>query len=113
MCTGTRSTRRSRTGRATCGCPRWRGSRAPLAHRGSAPQIGNRCLLRRVPMPAVHTSAAPAGPARKPRDDEIDVYGLTHTGKVRNENQDHFLICALKKQMAVYQTSLPQTDHLL
>jgi len=64
-------------------------------------------------MPAVHTTAAPAGPARKPRDDEIDVYGLTHTGKVRNENQDHFLICALKKQMAVYQTSLPQTDHLL
>ena len=64
-------------------------------------------------MPAAPTTAAPAGPQRKPRDDEIDVYGLTHAGKVRKENQDHFLICALKKQMEVYQTSLPQTDHLL
>ncbi len=59
------------------------------------------------------TAAPPAGPKRKPRDDEIDVHGLTHTGKVRKENQDHFLICALKKQMVIYETSLPQTEHLL
>jgi len=64
-------------------------------------------------MPSARATAAPAGPQRKPRDDEIDVYGLTHAGKVRKDNQDHFLVCALKKQMAVYQTSLPQTDHLL
>src|SRR3954471_3694671 len=59
------------------------------------------------------TTPTLTGPHRKPYDDEIDVYGLTHTGKVRKENQDHFLICALKKQMAVYQTSLPETDPLL
>jgi serine/threonine protein phosphatase PrpC len=59
------------------------------------------------------TAAPPAGPNRKPRDDEIDVHGLTHTGKVRKENQDHFLICALKKQMVIYGTSLPETEHLL
>jgi protein phosphatase len=59
------------------------------------------------------TAAPPAGPNRKPRDDEIDVFGLTHTGKVRKENQDHFLICALKKQMVIHGTSLPQTEHLL
>ncbi|MEO7138295.1 MAG: hypothetical protein ABI037_11315, partial [Gemmatimonadales bacterium] len=58
-------------------------------------------------------TTAPATPNRKPRDDEIDVFGLTHTGKVRKENQDHFLICALKKQMVVHETSLPQTDHLM
>jgi protein phosphatase len=58
-------------------------------------------------------SAVSGQPERKPRDDEIDVYGLTHVGKVRKENQDHFLICALKKQMSVYQTSLPHTDHLM
>ena len=29
---------------------------------------------------------------RKPRDDEIDAYGLTHLGHVRKENQDHFLL---------------------
>jgi serine/threonine protein phosphatase PrpC len=64
-------------------------------------------------MTAGHTVASATNPDRKPRDDEIDVYGVTHPGKVRKENQDHFLICALKKQMVVHQTSLPQTDHLL
>ncbi len=59
------------------------------------------------------TAAPPTGPNRKPRDDEIDVYGLTHVGKVRKENQDHFLVCSLKKQMLVHETSLPQTEHLL
>ena len=62
---------------------------------------------------ARRTAAPAAGPNRKPRDDEIDVYGLTHTGKVRRENQDHFLISSLKKQMVVHETSLPNTDHLM
>jgi serine/threonine protein phosphatase PrpC len=52
-------------------------------------------------------------PDRKPRDDEIDVYGLTHPGKLRTENQDHFLICALRKQMVVNLTSLPDAEQLL
>ncbi|HEY8198023.1 MAG TPA: protein phosphatase 2C domain-containing protein, partial [Gemmatimonadales bacterium] len=56
---------------------------------------------------------APVSLDRKPLDEEIDVYGLTPPGKVRTENQDHFLICALKKQMVVHQTSLPQTDQLM
>ena len=58
-------------------------------------------------------TTAPTTPNRKPRDDEIDVYGLTHTGKVRKDNQDHFLICSVKKQMVVHETSLPQTDQLM
>jgi serine/threonine protein phosphatase PrpC len=37
------------------------------------------------------TSAPHNSVERKPRDEEIDVYGLTHPGKVRAENQDHFL----------------------
>jgi serine/threonine protein phosphatase PrpC len=60
--------------------------------------------------------AAPPGasaPQRKPLDSEIDVYGLTHPGKVRQENQDHFLICSLRKQMVVHSTSLPDPDPLL
>ena len=64
-------------------------------------------------MTAAQTTTAPAVPERKPRDDEIDVHGLTHPGKVRSDNQDHFLICALKKQVVVHQTSLPQTEQLL
>ncbi|MFL5493827.1 MAG: PP2C family protein-serine/threonine phosphatase [Gemmatimonadales bacterium] len=64
-------------------------------------------------MPAHQTTAPPSPPDRKPRDDEMDVFGLTHPGKVRTENQDHFLICALRQQVAVQQTSLPQADHLI
>src|SRR5438445_1041161 len=56
------------------------------------------------------TSAVSAG--RKPRDDEIDVFGLTHPGKVRHENQDHFLISSLHKQIQVRLTSLPTSELL-
>jgi len=62
---------------------------------------------------AAQTTAAPVAGDRKPRDEEIDVYGITHPGKIRTENQDHFLICALKKQMVVHLTSLPETDDLM
>jgi protein phosphatase len=63
-------------------------------------------------MTAAH-SAPPAVPNRKPRDDEMDVCGLTHPGRVRSENQDHFIICALRKQMVVQQTSIPAPDNLM
>ena len=59
-----------------------------------------------------HQTAPPSARERKPFDDEIDVHGLTHTGKVRPDNQDHFLICALRKQMVVHHTSLPDPERL-
>jgi protein phosphatase len=49
---------------------------------------------------------------RRPEDDEVDVYGLTHKGKVRTNNEDHFLICALQKRVEVYHTSLPDPSIL-
>ncbi len=49
---------------------------------------------------------------RKPTDDQIDFHGVTHTGKVRDENQDHFLLSSLHKRMEVHQTSLPDTGGL-
>jgi protein phosphatase len=64
-------------------------------------------------MPATDTTDASTVDNPKPRDDEIDVYGLTHPGKVRADNQDHFLICALKKQMVVQLTSLPDVNRLM
>jgi serine/threonine protein phosphatase PrpC len=64
-------------------------------------------------MTTTEAVTAPATLDRKPRDEEIDVYGLTHPGKVRADNQDHFLICALKKQVVVSLTSLPDTDRLI
>ena len=50
--------------------------------------------------------------SRRPRDSELDVYGLTHPGLVRANNEDHFLICALKKKVEVYHTSLPDPSVL-
>lgn len=38
---------------------------------------------------------------------ELEVYGLTHPGKVRPNNEDHFLVCSLRRQIEVYHTSLP------
>lgn len=50
---------------------------------------------------------------RKPRDEEVDVYGLTHPGLVRAENQDHFVVCSLHKEIVVHTTSLPDPDVLV
>jgi protein phosphatase len=52
----------------------------------------------------------PDSSPRKPDDDEIDVYGLTHPGKVRTTNEDHFLVCNLRKQIDVHLTSLPRDE---
>lgn len=45
-------------------------------------------------------------PARKPRDDEIDVFGLTHQGKVRKSNEDQFLLASLHRRLEILSTSL-------
>jgi serine/threonine protein phosphatase PrpC len=55
---------------------------------------------------------SPPLPDRKPRDEEMDIYGLTHPGKVRSENQDQFLVCSLRKEAVVHLTSLAETDNL-
>ena len=55
---------------------------------------------------AVGATIAP----RKPRDSELDVYGLTHVGNLRQTNQDHFLISSLRRDVVVHQTSLPPSE---
>lgn len=50
--------------------------------------------------------------ARRPRDDEIDSYGLTHAGKMRRDNQDHFLIGRLRGRLEIRVSSLPDADRL-
>jgi protein phosphatase len=55
-------------------------------------------------------ATTPTPPLRKPLDDEIDVWGLTHTGRVRPVNEDHFLIASLHKKLDIRLTSIP-TDH--
>ena len=49
-------------------------------------------------------------PQRKPDDDELDLYGLSHPGKVRPDNQDHFLLAALHKKLTVFHSSLSEAE---
>jgi protein phosphatase len=59
------------------------------------------------------TRFAPApGADARPRDDELDLFGLTHPGLVRDENQDQFLLCTVHPQVVVHGTSLPDADGL-
>jgi protein phosphatase len=44
----------------------------------------------------------------RPTRADVDVFGLSHVGRVRTENQDHFLVASLHKAMQVHQSSL---DH--
>ncbi len=48
----------------------------------------------------------------RPLDEELDLYGITHRGKVRSENQDHFLVSTVHPQVVIHSTSLPATDGL-
>jgi serine/threonine protein phosphatase PrpC len=62
-----------------------------------------------MPTPELVASAASN---RKPRDEEIDVYAVTHPGRIRQENQDHFLVCSLRKEVVVHLTSLSRLSQL-
>jgi serine/threonine protein phosphatase PrpC len=61
---------------------------------------------------APFSSRSAAGAETRPRDDELDLFGLTHPGRVRQENQDHFLLCTVHPQVVIHGTSLPATDGL-
>ena len=52
----------------------------------------------------------PTNPPRKPEDNEIDVYGLTHQGLVRKSNEDHFLLASLRNSLVVHDTSMTETS---
>lgn len=56
----------------------------------------------------VHIIESPTGGIpRKPRDSELDVFGVTNVGSKRSTNQDHFLIASLHKHLAIHHTSIP------
>src|SRR5207237_907095 len=42
---------------------------------------------------------------------KMDCYGLTDVGRVREVNEDQFLIADLNKSMLIHQTSLSHEDH--
>jgi len=58
------------------------------------------------------TTTIRADPGPRPQDEELDLFGLTHPGKVRRENQDHFMMCTVHRQIVVHGTSLAAVDNL-
>jgi serine/threonine protein phosphatase PrpC len=50
--------------------------------------------------------------SKRLRDDEIDLFGLTHPGKKRTENEDHFLAGTVHPEVIVHSTSLPSVEQL-
>ena len=58
------------------------------------------------------TATIPVEVGQKPSDDMLDLFGLTHPGKVRQENQDHFLLCTIHPQVVIHGTSLPTPERL-
>jgi serine/threonine protein phosphatase PrpC len=50
---------------------------------------------------------------RRPTDGELDVYGVTHQGRVRSANEDHFLIGSVSRTLQVLQTSVPDLPELV
>ena len=63
-------------------------------------------------MPLASPFAVAGVTEERPRDDELDLFGLTHPGLVRAENEDHFLLCTVHPQVVVHATSLPNPDEL-
>lgn len=59
------------------------------------------------------TASIAVRPGDRPLDAELDLFGLTHRGKVRRENQDHFLLATVHPQAMIHGTSLPDADALL
>lgn len=51
-------------------------------------------------------------PQRAPRNDEIDVFGLSHPGKVRKTNQDRFLLATINKRVDIVSSNLEETERL-
>ena len=60
-----------------------------------------------APTDAQADATAASDLMRAPTDEELDIFGLTHTGKVRKTNQDHFLVASLRRLVDIHLTSLP------
>jgi len=67
-------------------------------------------VLRQMLSP--QSVSVPPDAAQQPVAADLDVFGLTHPGRVRTNNEDHFLVCALQRRLEVYHTSLPDLSPL-
>jgi serine/threonine protein phosphatase PrpC len=60
----------------------------------------------------VETVAATDEHGVRPTDSALDLFGITHTGKVRHENQDHFFVGTIHPEVHVHGTSLSNAERL-
>jgi len=60
----------------------------------------------------IRVTPSPGDPNAKARDHQLDLYGITHVGNVRKQNQDHFLLCTVHPQVVIHGTSLPDAETL-
>jgi serine/threonine protein phosphatase PrpC len=81
---------------------------APSA--SSADDIGTNGIDMSMDIPITETAQIPIG--IKPRDEEVDVFGITHQGLVRKRNEDQFLVATLHKRLKVHGTSLSDLERL-
>ncbi|MGH7669710.1 MAG: PP2C family protein-serine/threonine phosphatase [Gemmatimonadaceae bacterium] len=58
------------------------------------------------------SGAIEVAPGERPLDQQLDLYGMTHVGRVRSENQDHFLLGTVHPQIVIHGTSLPRPEQL-
>ena len=65
-----------------------------------------------MPVAAQIVVSAASSLEGRPRDDELDLFGLTHPGLVREANEDHFLLCTVHPQVVLHATSLPESSDL-
>src|SRR6185503_17989024 len=61
---------------------------------------------------SITTTNPTLSPSRAPRDDEIDVFALSHSGKVRKTNQDRFLLATINKRVNVVSSNLDEEERL-
>ena len=58
-------------------------------------------------------SQTPSAPVYvRPSDDEIDMFGMTHPGYHRKNNQDHFLLATIHAEIRIHGTSLTHASDL-
>ena len=53
-----------------------------------------------------------ATPNPSPLNEELDVFGLSHPGKVRKENQDRYLLATINKRVDVVSSNLEAAERL-
>jgi serine/threonine protein phosphatase PrpC len=60
----------------------------------------------------IFTEPPTADPGPRPHDGQLDLFGLSHPGLVRAQNQDHFLVATVHPQVVLHGTSLAHASAL-